>query len=171
MIQKHPHASQHRTQSLTPWGAVVLLLAVVLLAACSSVDCPLNNTVYANYKLAGAVTTLPDTLTISTTRRDGTDSVLVNHQVNTDSFSLPMSYAQAADTLYVQTNSLVDTVRIEKTNSPHFESVDCGVAYFHIITAVHHTRHAIDSIVINHKEVNYDATQQHFRIYFKEYRF
>lgn len=61
--------------------------------------------------------------------------------------------------------------RVTKTNTPHFESVDCGVAYFHVITGVRYTRNAIDSIVINHKEVNYDATQQHFHIYFKEYRF
>lgn len=171
MIHKHPQALKRSLQSLRPLGAVVLLLAGVLLAACSSVDCPLNNTVYTNYKLMGTVTTLPDTLTITTTRTDGYDSVLINRQVNTDSFSLPMSYGRAADTLYIHVNALVDTLRIEKTNTPHFESVDCGVAYFHTITGVQYTRHAIDSIVINHKDVNYDATHQHFHIYFKEYRF
>ncbi len=143
---------------------------LVLLGACSSVDCPLNNVVYTNYKLCGAVATLPDTLTISTTRVDGLDSVLINRQVNTDSFSLPVSYGNAEDVLFFRTNHLSDTVWVEKTNVPHFESVDCGLNYFHTITGVRFTRHAIDSIVINHKEVNYDASPKHFHIYFKEYR-
>ncbi len=144
---------------------------VALMAACSSIDCPLNNTVYTNYKLMGRVTTLPDTLTISTTRQDGFDSVIINKQVNTDSFSLPISYGQDVDIFFVQTNTLLDTIRVEKTNEPHFESVDCGLNYFHTITGVSSTHYAIDSIVINHKSVTYDASQKHFYIYFKEYRF
>lgn len=140
------------------------------LISCSTIDCPLNNTVFANYKLQGPVTTLPDTLTISTTRMDGMDTVLINRQVNTDSFTLPVSYGQPEDVLYFHTGRLRDTVWIEKTNQPHFESVDCGLNYFHTITGVRFTRHAIDSIVINHNEVNYDFTPKHFYIYFKEYR-
>jgi hypothetical protein len=152
------------------WLHACMLLTMAIIVSCSSVDCPLNNTVYANYKLMGKVTTLTDTLTISTTKQDGFDSILINKQVNTDSFFLPISYGQDVDVLYFQTNSLVDTVWIEKTNHPHFESVDCGLNYFHTITRVRCTRHAIDSIVINQKEVTYDISQQHFHIYFKEYR-
>lgn len=149
----------------------LLVLPLLMLAACSSVDCPLNNTVYTNYKLMGNVTTLPDTLTISTTRHDGMDSVLINQQVNTDSFSLPISYGQDEDVFYFHANALTDTVWVEKTNEPHFESVDCGLNYFHTLTGVRFTRHAIDSIVIHHKTVDYDVSSKHFYIYFKEYRF
>ncbi len=148
-----------------------MLVMVLLLAACSSVDCPLNNTVYSNYKLMGKVTTLTDTLTILTKRQNGSDTVLINQQVNTDSFSLPVSYGQEVDELYFHTNALRDTVWVSKTNEPHFESVDCGLNYFHTIQGVRFTRNAIDSIVIKHKEVNYDVSKQHFYIYFKEYRF
>ena len=147
----------------------VALLAAFF-AACTSVDCPLNNAVYTNYQLAGPVTTLPDSLTISTERSDGTDSVLINKQTNTTEFSLPVSYAHDEDVLYFQTGQLLDTVVVSKTNQPHFESVDCGVNYFHTITNVRYTRHALDSIIINHNDVNYDVTPKHFYIYFKEYR-
>lgn len=150
--------------------AGVGLVGLLFFAACSSVDCPLNNVVYSNYRLEGPVRTLPDTLTISTVREDGLDSILINQQVNTDSFSLPVSYGHDEDVLYFRTNHLMDTVWVQKTNEPHFESVDCGLNYFHTITGVRFTRHAIDSIVINHKEVNYDVSQKHFYIYFKEYR-
>lgn len=141
-----------------------------LLGACSSVDCPLNNTVYTNYQLQGPVQTLPDTLTISTTRSDGNDSVIINKQVNTDSFSLPMSYHRDEDVFIVQSNRLFDTIVVKKTNIPHFESLDCGVNYFHTITGVRFTRHALDSVVIHNNSVNYDVSQKHFYIYFKEYR-
>ena len=46
-----------------------VMLAALLMAACSTVDCPLNNTVYAQYVLRGPVTTLPDTLTITGSTR------------------------------------------------------------------------------------------------------
>ena len=59
---------------------------------------------------------------------------------------------------------------VTKTNEPHFESVDCGLNYFHTLTGVRFTRHAIDSVVINQKSVNYDVSPKHFYIYFKEYR-
>ena len=147
-----------------------LLAGLATLAACSTIDCPLNNTVYANYVLRGPVKPLPDVLTISTMISDGSDSVLINKQENTDSFSLPMSYNMPEDILVMQTNNLFDTIKVEKTNTPHFESVDCGVNYFHTITTVTYTRHAIDSVVIHHNLVNYDASQQHFYIYFKESR-
>ncbi len=152
------------------WLHACMLFTIAIIVSCSSVDCPLNNTVYTNYKLMGKVTTLPDTLTISTTTQNGFDSILINKQVNTDSFFLPVSYGQDVDVLYFQTNSLTDTVWVEKTNQPHFESVDCGLNYFHTITGIRYTRNAIDSIVINHKEVTYDVSQKHFHIYFKEYR-
>ena len=35
------------------------MLVALVVSACSSVDCPLNNRVYTSYKLAGAVDTLP----------------------------------------------------------------------------------------------------------------
>ena len=150
--------------------ALLWVCLVLIVASCSSVDCPLNNTVYANYVLRGPVTTMPNTLTILTHRQDGTDSILINQQVNTDSFTLPVSYAQTEDVLVFHTGHLTDTVVIEKTNEPHFESVDCGLNYFHTLTGVRYTRHALDSIVINHNQVNYDASQKHFFVYFKEYR-
>lgn len=148
-----------------------MLLAVLVTVACSSVDCPLNNTVYANYKLMGRVTTLPDTLTISTTRQNGFDSVIINRQVGTDSFSLPMSYVQDEDVFYLRTNATMDTIRLRKTNHPHFESVDCGLNYFHTLTGVTFTRHALDSVVIHHQEVTYDPTPKHLHVFFKEHRY
>lgn len=153
--------------------AMATLLGGLLLTGCSSLDCPYNNLVYTKYRLRGDVTTLADTLTITTSRTsDGRDTILLNQAVNTDSFELPMSYSGDRDILRFHLGSadgetFDDTVTVKKENYPHFESVDCSPAFFHIITGVSYTTHAIDSIVLHQPQVTYNATQPHFYIYFR----
>lgn len=132
----------------------------------------MNNMVHTKYRLAGNVTTLADTLTISTDIQDGNDSVIINRQVNTDSLFLPISFQRPQDTFYFKISRpsgirSVDTIVVHKDNRPHFESVDCSPTFFHTIRLVTTTHHAIDSVVINNPQVTYDATKAHFLIYFK----
>ncbi len=154
---------------------------VAALAACTSIDCPVQNLVYTNYALKkanGTSDTLnTDTLWIITKRANGTDTLLLNALCGSSasSFSLPISYTQPEDvfvTLLTDTagNYFLDTLRIKKENYPHFESVDCQAAYFHTITAVQTTHNAIDSLVIHHPNVNYDTKNVHYYIYFKAER-
>lgn len=151
---------------------ITLPVIMMLLVACSSIDCPLNNTVYCIYSLRGDVETLTDTLTISTPRSLKEDTILINKQVNTKDLQIPMSYVQDADILYftlTDTLSITrcDTVIITKTNEPHFESVDCSPSFFHTITDVRHTHNTIDSITISKSKVDYDTTVDNLFIYFK----
>lgn len=160
--------------------AAAMVVAAAMAAACSSVDCPVENTVATVYKLKradGTPDTLrTDTLTITSKGMGNADTTLLNRSINTVAFHLPVSYTNPVDTLYltladtVRENHKVyhDTIYVLKTNSPHFESVDCGLSYFHEITAVEHTCNRIDSIVINKPSVNYDLTTEHLRLYFKK---
>ena len=107
---------------------MVILMMVLTVVGCSTLDCPLNNTTY-------------------------------------------MSYHQPEDVFYFEIRNRdhqvwKDTVTVKKENYSHFESVDCGPSFFHTITEVKTTHNYIDSIVINNKEVNYDASKAHFYIYF-----
>ncbi|MBQ7422330.1 MAG: hypothetical protein IJV27_09350 [Prevotella sp.] len=143
---------------------------VLFLCACSSIDCPLNNTVYMRIALKGDVDTLKDTLTISTVRTDGADTILFNQGVNLTYVTVPMSYAQDEDALIFQISDTTgvtkrDTLWIAKQNQSHFESVDCSPSYFHTITAVSHSRNNIDSVTINEPNVDYDATKEHLYLY------
>ena len=147
-------------------------MAIMAFTACSTIDCPLNSAVATYYKLSGDVTKLNDTLTISTQRNNGNDTVILNRATAVDSFSLPMSYAAAQDVFYFEVKRVggtttIDTVNIAKENHPHFESIDCNPAVFHKIINVSCTHHAIDSIVIKKANVDYDYTKAHFYIYFK----
>ena len=63
---------------------ILPLVTIVMLTACSSIDCPLNSAVATYYKLAGNITKLSDTLTISTTRNDGNDTVILNRATAVD---------------------------------------------------------------------------------------
>ncbi|MGN1376138.1 MAG: DUF6452 family protein [Prevotella sp.] len=154
----------------------ILFTAFIAAISCSSIDCPLNSLVYTQYGLldpTGRTDTLRDTLTISTVRANGNDSVLINRDYNITQFSLPISYAGDYDMFYFEMRyageeiPTLDTVTVYKENTPHFESVDCSPTFFHTITDVTYTGNAIDSISINHTDVNYDTSKKHFNIYFK----
>lgn len=153
----------------------ILLVALFALCACTTIDCPLNNTVYSQYALrtsTGQVDTLHDTLTVFTKRKtDGADTILINRAERTTSFSLPMSYAGESDVLILELIDRFrvrryDTITVSKTNEPHFESTDCAASYFHSVTGISHTRHTIDSIAITNNHVTNDANATHFYIYF-----
>lgn len=155
------------------WGTPLLLLMLIVLAACSSIDCPLNNRVYTKYALKnpeGKTDTLKLSMTISTNRTDGSDSVLINKDENVTSFSLPISNAQPRDSFFVELTgeamSSIDTVVVSKNDKMHFESTDCAPSYFHSLTGVATTHHVVDSIVIKNKNVDYDSSKTHFYIYF-----
>lgn len=152
------------------------MIAGLGLSACSSIDCPLNNRTYASFKLAGDVTKLVDTLTVSTPRNIDNpeeDTVLINRLVDTDSLSLPMSYQRTEDIYiftFVQKDTelkTIDTLWVSKENEPHFESVDCNPVMFHTIKDVRFTQRAIDDIKVNYNKVTYNDTKAHFLIYLK----
>ncbi len=156
---------------------LMFIAAVAMMTACSSVDCPVQNiveTVYHAYKADGSRDTLSKTLSIYTARANRTDSMLLNRKQMATAFNLPISYTAPADTLifHFEDGDAIyryntDTVIIEKTNEPQFESIDCHIAYFHNITGVRCTNYHIDSIVVNKPSVNYDSSTEHFHIYFK----
>ena len=155
---------------------VVAMIAGLGLSACSSIDCPLNNRTYASFKLAGDVTKLVDTLTVSTPRNIDNpeeDTVLINRLVDTDSLSLPMSYQRTEDVYiftFVQKDTelkTIDTLWVSKENEPHFESVDCNPVMFHTIKDVRFTQRAIDDIKVNYNKVTYNDAKAHFLIYLK----
>ncbi|MGM9734562.1 MAG: DUF6452 family protein [Prevotella sp.] len=155
---------------------MLAVLAAITACACSSIDCPVQNSVYTNYalyKADGTKDTLQDTLSVLTFTAAGQDTIVFNRGVGLTGFSLPISYVNPCDTFYFglkqegdDTQWITDRVCINKLNTPRFESVDCQVAYFHTITSVETTHNFIDSIVINNPNVDYETERQHFRIYF-----
>ena len=154
------------------------LLSVVLymsFSACSSIDCPVQNTVRTYYNICGSdgsALTLKDAVTVISRRSDGLDTLLLNLQTNVSAFSLPISYSHPEDILVFAFSTAtgdsiygIDTVWVKKEDIPHFESVDCSASFFHHLTDVRTTHHYIDSLVINNPEVNYDQSIVHFRLY------
>lgn len=159
----------------------LLTACAAFVAACSSIDCPVENTVAVRYGIyttdgsSEVADTLQDTLWVWITRGQLSDTLLLNGLVGLSSFAMHVSYQRPVDTLIFHLSDTlhrrtVDTVFLSKTDTPHFESVDCSAHFFHRLTAVRSTHRAIDTITINQPAVNYDQTQTHLHIYFKERR-
>ena len=157
---------------------VLGILTVLLMAGCVSLDCPVNNTVFCVYKLQkpdGSPDTLGvDTLKVWSPRVDGKDTVLVNRLCGSKAtnFNVQVSHTQPMDLIclgLVDTLGIewLDTIRIYKTNSPHFESVDCKPTYFHTLTEVSNTNNIIDTVIINKKEIDYDTSTAHILLRLK----
>lgn len=153
---------------------VTYLLLGVLVAACTSIDCPVESNVATLYQVCYSDRTelkLSDTITVTTKTANDSDTIVYNKGIGISSFSLPISYKHPEDVLVFSfdndNNSLhvSDTVWIKKDDYPHFESVDCSAAFFHQITDVRYTCNYIDSIVIKNPSVTYDSKTVHFYFY------
>lgn len=149
--------------------ALPLAMMLVVLTACTSIDCPLNNLVKVNLIMKNGNETLADTLTI-TAIRTSSDTIF-NRGVNISSLAVPVSYTQEEDLLQITLNDTLgntykDTLTIRKTNQIHFEAVDCPPNYFHTLTGITTTRHAIDSVVIKNPQIDYDSKKENIYIYF-----
>ena len=149
-------------------------LCCLLITACSSVDCPIQNTVSTQYVICDeqGEASFADTLWIWTQRSDGTDTLLLNRLTGKSSFSLPISYSHPEDVLvfYIADTTGVatlDTLWLKKDDIPHFESVDCSAHFFHRITGVRYTHDGIDSVNFINSLVDYDQNKTHLHLYFK----
>ena len=150
----------------------LFLLGLVFVVSCSTIDCPVNNVVatrYRFYNADGDSLVLLDTLSVTSTRKDGLDTLILNRFVGGATFQLPISYSHPEDILvfnvFGSDYSVKDTVWVKKDDIPHFESVDCNASFFHKITGIRYTTNLIDSIVIKNPTVDYDKTTIHFYIY------
>lgn len=161
---------------------IIVLLLIAAVVSCTNIECPVQNnvaTIYGLYKSDdGDVDTLGvDTMWVWLKRIDHTDTLLVNRLCGAKAtyFSIPISNTQPEDSICIRVvddtdKEWFDTIVVKKTDSPHFESVDCKASYFHYLTDVKSTQHLIETIVINNPDVNYDTSNQHFHLYLKPRR-
>lgn len=155
---------------------VAALVAVcgigTLLPSCSNIDCPLDNVVRMQCNLylksPQSAYTLNDELTITPA---GRDTVLLNKASGIKSFLLPLKEGETKDTLllhWANADGLTatDTLFVDHTLQPHFESLDCPSSVFHTITSVRATSHSlsempftVDSVSVVRTLVNYDDVE------------
>ena len=152
-------------KTMVAWGVGMLMVG---LSACSNIDCPLDNVVSLQCNLYDASTqsalTLSDVLSVTPA---GRDTLLLNQATGIKSFLLPLKEAGTQDTLLLhfanaQGAVQVDTLFVNHTPQPHFESLDCPSSVFHTLNVVRvsaqgSTNSAIvDSVSLVRPIVNYD---------------
>lgn len=148
----------------------------LLVTACSSVECALEKKVECRVQMMDAEGNAVAfegylTVTIADATKETVKDTLLNKLENTSSFAFPLSYASDVDKvnfIFSDKNdvfSITDVISIAKSNEPVFESVDCAPRFNHTISNVKCTNNLIDSIVVNNKKVDNDATKVHLHVY------
>lgn len=152
-------------KTMVAWGVGMLMVG---LSACSNIDCPLDNVVSLQCNLydasAQSALTLSDVLSVTPA---GRDTLLLNQATGIKSFLLPLKEAGTQDTLLLhfanaQGAVQVDTLFVNHTPQPHFESLDCPSSVFHTLNAVRVSAQGlansaiVDSVSLVRPIVNYD---------------
>lgn len=150
---------------------MAMTMVIVLMSACDLLNCTQADVSLLKiemYDASGNKVMLPDTLTITTC---GTDSVLVNRDLNTTEILLPLSYHAPADTFilryYGKYYSLQDTLFVEKTNDLYFESPDCPTVMMHTIQGAFCTDEFLSSVEVANKKVNFEEVT-HLKLFVQE---
>lgn len=150
---------------------MAMAMVIVLMSACDLLNCTQADVSLLKiemYDASGNKVMLPDTLTITTC---GTDSVLVNRDLNTTEILLPLSYHAPADTFilryYSKYYSLQDTLFVEKTNDLYFESPDCPTVMMHTIQGAFCTDEFLSSVEVANKKVNFEEVT-HLKLFVQE---
>ena len=155
-------------------------LATLLAIICSTTgceggyDCSLNNVAYnrigfytADGTGNGKQYALPEILTVKM-MINGRDSIVVNHIQGATELSLPVSYAKECDTvIFNYEDKATDTLYVQHTNFPIYQSMECGVIMHHTLTGLRSTESLIDSTVITDANVNFE-NNENIKIYFVE---
>ena len=147
-------------------AALIVACAIIIGSCDGGYECGIEKTSYNRIKFYNIDSngieseySFPDVLTVSLVV-NGKDSIAVNHLSNASNLQLPMSYTQECDTVvFSYENSATDTLYVKHENIPYFISIECGLAMYHRIKNVEHTRAFIDSVAIINDYVNFDYNE------------
>lgn len=158
---------------------IVYPLTGIVVSSCSEEsDCSMTGRpmVYAKiYKLSPDRVVLNDTLDSLTVTSFGTDSIIINNQKTVHDITLPLRYTGDSTILvFHYSKSLRDTLLIRQTNTPYFESLECGYSMKQGIVSVTPTGgkkeyKSIDSINIKNNQANINGTEN-LKIFYRYYR-
>ena len=137
-------------------------------------ECSLNNVAYnrigfytVNESGVSEQYALPEILTVKM-MINGRDSIVVNHIQGATGLSLPVSYAKECDTvIFNYEEKTTDTLYVQHTNIPIYQSMECGVIMNHTLMGLRNTESLIDSTVITDVNVNFE-NNENIKIYFIE---
>ncbi len=152
---------------------LLIIIAATSFVCCDSgYDCSLNNTSYENigfYTIDDngkeQAHSIANPLTVSL-MINGTESVMVNNITDAGSVSLPMSYTQERDTvIFRYHDASCDSLFVNHTAHPYYQSMECGVLMFYQIDGVENTNVWIEDVKIVNKSVNFEGNEN-IKIYF-----
>lgn len=148
---------------------VLSCAAGLLLCGCANIDCPLDNQTEMRLHFYDATSkaemNLSDSLSVWGVRGDST-VLLYNRAYGVSNLKFPLNAAADRDTLllrFIGTDDVAtDTLFVEHSRQPHFESLDCPASMFHVIqkasaraNTLPHSSLSVDSVSIANPKVQY----------------
>ena len=157
---------------------ITILLTAICYLLCTGCDggydCALDNIAYNRIKFYHINEygieneyAFPEPLTVSM-MINGRDSIVVYHMTNAKELTLPVSYTGVCDTVILSfTDRYNDTLFVDHSNIPIYQSMECGVIMHHKLTGARHSGSFIDSVAINSTNINFDKNEN-IKLYFVE---
>lgn len=173
-IQNKKTNIMRRTINYLLLFAVALSATAVVAASCSDEnDCSLagrKSVFFIVNSLNEEEAVVKHTLDSLTVTAMGTDSILLNKEVNVSYFSLPLKYTEESTTFVFQYTSVnKDTVTIRHTNTPKFISMDCGYEMEQTIGSIHdvkYTEYILRRVDFLNGSTNTDGTTNLRLVYY-----
>ena len=141
--------------------------AIGLYTSCSDNNCSMMGRSMINCNF---YTVNPDTRKVERDTIDwltitalGSDSVIVNQEKKVTMVMLPLRYTSDTTALVfhydAENPKVCDTMVIVQTNTPFFESLECGYTMRQAMNSVTYTKHVMDSVYMRNKEANTNGTE------------
>lgn len=161
----------------------LLLIGILILAAsCNESDCPLGSANELKFRFLSVEDSTVMTIDTVTVTAMGTDSVLVNKEINASYITLPLNSTENETTYTFHFTRLVETiaeqpfvddegvehpagstvivpvtvsdnVKVTYTSEKKFTSMDCGLIYTYVLTNGEYTGNMIKGMAITNLEI------------------
>lgn len=145
------------------YNLILPLMLVVSLISCNQQDdtcrksrkVTLNATFYTDFTNdKGKYVKEKLVLDSLTVKGVGIETLIYNNKKKTDVMELPLQVFKETSSYSLTFNDIVDTIIVKHKNNLEFLSVECGSIRTYSIDTVFFTKHFIDSIAIQQKNVN-----------------
>lgn len=174
--------------------AALVLVTMFSITGCNESDCPLgsaNELKFRFLSISDSTTMTIDTVTVTAL---GTDSVLVNKEINASYITLPLNSTQNETTYTFHFTVLVekpsdkpfvddesvehpagtpvtvaerhqDNVTVRYTSEKKFTSMDCGLVYSYVLTDGEYTKNFIKAMAVTNFEIK-ESNEDNIFVFF-----
>lgn len=172
----------------------LMILTIIFAAGCNESDCPLGSANELKFRFLSIEDTTVISIDTVTVTALGTDSVLINKEIDASYITLPLNSAQNETTYTFHFTRLVesisdkpfidedgvehpagstilvpvtasDNICVRYSSEKKFTSMDCGLVYSYVLTDGEYTKNFIKGMAIANLEIK-ESNEDNIYIFF-----